>query len=152
MAKEVTEATRRLLEKRSGGICELCRSARATNVHHRLPRGMGGTTRNIHTAEWLLHLCGSGTTGCHGMIERDRERAYSNGWLLRQHEDAASTHVRIFGAIVYLTPDGHYEPFGAKGWRMEPATPVTSGASPDPSSSTGDPSSATCADTPSTCE
>ena len=143
----ITQATRRLLEQRSGGVCELCRSARATNAHHRMPRGMGGTKRDIETVAWLLHLCGSGTTGCHGMIERDRERAYLNGWLLRKHQRPETSHVTIYGAIVYLTDDGHYEPFGAKGWRMEPVTPGTSGASPDPSSSTDAPSTATSADT-----
>ncbi len=128
----ITPRTRELLHRRSGGVCEICRSAPATNAHHRLPRGMGGTKRDIHTVEWLLHLCGSGTTGCHGMIEHDRNRAYINGWLLRQHQRPETTSVKIYGAIVYLTPDGHYVPFGAKGWRMEPATKDTPGAAPEP--------------------
>lgn len=71
---------------RSGGRCEvaiesICEGA-ATNVHHRKPRGQGG--RNVMRN--LLHLCGSGTTGCHGYIEHNRDVSYTNGWLVRQQQ------------------------------------------------------------------
>lgn len=68
---------------RAMGLCELC-GAQASNIHHRRPRGMGGTKASwINEPPNLLALCGSGTMGCHGMIEANRATAYVNGWLLR---------------------------------------------------------------------
>lgn len=129
----LTRHTRDLLAQRSGGICELCHANPATNAHHRAPRGMGGTKRNIHTIEWLLHLCGSGTTGCHGYIESHREEAYRSGWLLRQHQRPPTSPVWIHGpALVILTEDGRYKPWGAQGWQ-EQATKDTPGGEPEPS-------------------
>lgn len=56
-------------EWRSEQRCWVC-GARATNTHHILPRSQGGDDR----LENFAPLCGSGTTGCHGLIEaRDRE-------------------------------------------------------------------------------
>lgn len=73
---------------------------------------MGGTKRNIHTPEWLLHVCGSGNTGCHGHIESHRAGAYANGWLLHARA-APSTPVLLYRHTwVTLTPDGGYNIHG----------------------------------------
>lgn len=82
---------------RSQGVCEarlptVC-EGRATNYHHRDPRGMGGT-KAADTPENLVHLCGSGTTGCHGWIESHRDRAKELKLLLVMGEDPAKTPVR----------------------------------------------------------
>jgi hypothetical protein len=62
------------------------------NLHHRRPRGMGGSKDpRINDPANLLALCGSGTTGCHGLIESYRERSYEHGWLLRHGWDAELT-------------------------------------------------------------
>lgn len=54
------------------------------SLHHRLPRGMGGTkTSSAIDADYLLVVCGSGTTGCHGWLESHRAEAYRLGYLLR---------------------------------------------------------------------
>lgn len=83
-------AARTLVKQRSHGMCEAqIREAclgRAGNFHHRQPAGMGGTTR-VDSPALLLHLCGSGTTGCHGWIERNRARAKLAGWLVSQFEN-----------------------------------------------------------------
>jgi hypothetical protein len=81
------EGVRPLVEERSHGMCEIrlpqvCQG-RATNIHHRLPRGAGGTNSKAN----LLHLCGSGTTGCHGWVESHRKEAYELGLLLRRGEN-----------------------------------------------------------------
>lgn len=49
------------------------------NAHHVVPRSRGGTDGPI------LHLCGSGTQGCHGMAEQHRLRfKYEDGlWYFR---------------------------------------------------------------------
>lgn len=93
---------------------------------------MGGTKRNIHTVEWLLHVCGSGTTGCHGYIESHRGEAYDKRWLLRQGADPSQA-VWLYGHVwVTLTPDGGYNPHWEKRWRTVADTEPTSGASPEP--------------------
>lgn len=69
---------------RAGYMCELCHgSLSVMSLHHRRPRGMGGTKASwIHDAGNLLALCGTGTTGCHGKVESFRARAYDFGWLV----------------------------------------------------------------------
>ena len=79
-----TEAQgRRAVRERSQGRCELCGRQPAQGVHHRQPRSAGGTWSPAN----LLDLCGSGTTGCHGMVEAHRDPftgrpcdTYLNGW------------------------------------------------------------------------
>lgn len=105
----VSTADRLLVLARSGGICEVCGQARATNVHHRRPRGMGGTSRAIESPAWLLHVCGQGnTSGCHRRIENNREEARAAGWLLLPQQDAAVTPVRLACGWVVLLDDGDY--------------------------------------------
>ncbi len=110
MRNSVTEDTKKIIRWRSGGMCELCGAEPATNFHHRRARGMGGTRRQVHSPEWIMHLCGSGTTGCHGYIEAHPEISYAKGWKLRGTRPA-STPVQVFAiGWVILTPDGNYEP------------------------------------------
>lgn len=65
-----------------GALCAVC-GRPATNSHHEPPLGMGGRNRAflLRTARgsWtltpaLVALCGSGTTGCHGMRHSGRLR------------------------------------------------------------------------------
>ncbi len=74
------------------------------SIHHRRPRGMGGTKTRESPANLLL-LCGSGTTGCHGYVESHRSEAETNGYIVRhsiaQVEDVpVATHagLRVFTA------------------------------------------------------
>lgn len=70
---EFTPAVREAIAERSGGVCEACGQARATNVHHRLYKSRGGRG----TVTNGLALCGMGnTSGCHGLAHTgDGERA-----------------------------------------------------------------------------
>ena len=97
------DALRPVILRRSGGRCEIAVPNQclgrapvmmveqadgqevpvAANVHHRRPRGQGGSNDPAN----LLHLCGSGTTGCHGYIESNRTVARANGWLLEFGQD-----------------------------------------------------------------
>lgn len=64
---------------RSMGRCERCHVKHATQIHHRLPRQMGGTPEPwIHQPDLLAHLCHM----CHGWIESNRQEAYTLGWLI----------------------------------------------------------------------
>lgn len=80
--KPVSEKTgRALVAARSAGVCEVCARARATNVHHRKGRRIYDPWRPSN----LLHLCGSGTTGCHGEITEHKLPVYRDGYMIRRH-------------------------------------------------------------------
>lgn len=129
----VTPATRALVRDRSAGFCEVCGTRAGENIHHRAPRGMGGTKRDIHTAEWLLNLCGSGTTGCHGYIESHRDEAYEKGWLLRRHSSPRTIPAWLYGHVfAILTPEGGYDLMEGTRWLTGSATADTGGGQPEP--------------------
>ena len=93
----VSVETRSVVIQRAGHRCEKCLGSLADgmSVHHRRPRGMGGTKiPAINSAENLLALCGSGTTGCHGWVESNREDAYSRGLLVRSGRMSHTTPYR----------------------------------------------------------
>lgn len=84
---------------RANFSCEFCGQYNSDSlgmwsVHHRKPRGMGGTkSAEANSPLNLLLLCGSGVTGCHGYIESHREKGYESKVLLRQ-SDAISPHFK----------------------------------------------------------
>lgn len=94
---------RERLWARSGGMCEKCGQAPATNWHHRKNKSQGGRD-NLANA---LALCGSGTTGCHGYVTVEREDAFDKGWAVRRAFDPAETPVYRLEQWVLLTDDGH---------------------------------------------
>lgn len=121
-----TAVQRRAVAERAGYRCELCLRvlgwpdgaaiawSTPHSFHHRRPRGMGGTTRTAtNEPPNLLLLCGTGTTGCHGRVEANRDLAYRLGWLLHQAEDPATVPANIAVAEdhtvpMLLTGDGRY--------------------------------------------
>ena len=57
------------------------------SVHHRQPRGMGGTSLpGAHRLSLLVLLCGSASTGCHHWAESNRTEARAMGWLISKFE------------------------------------------------------------------
>jgi hypothetical protein len=80
------------------------------SAHHRRPRGAGGTSDpRIGDVSNCLILCGSGTTGCHGWVERFRASAREYGYLvpLNGIETPAGTRVkRQDGSWWLLTRSG----------------------------------------------
>jgi hypothetical protein len=114
-----TWAQRELVIDRALGCCEICgrilfderaRVVGPYSVHHRQPRGMGGSSRReINSPANLLLLCGDATTpgGCHAHVESNRALAYGNGWLVRASADPAEVPVLLAGGDWYrLTDDG----------------------------------------------
>lgn len=62
------------------------------SLHHRRPKGMGGSTAwDTHLPANLIVLCGSGTTGCHGWVTAQPALAKAEGWLVSQYADPATT-------------------------------------------------------------
>lgn len=82
--------TRLAVYERDGGRCCRCtaRVSGSGSIHHRTPRGMGGTDRPaINHPTNLLLLCGTGTTGCHGWVESNRDTARAQGYLVASWEE-----------------------------------------------------------------
>ena len=96
--KKAEKEARRLVAERSGGICEICSQARATDWHHRRNRSQGGT--------WVaangLHLC----RPCHRMVTETRTDFYDLGWLVRSWEDEQSIPVSTANGWVLLDDQG----------------------------------------------
>jgi hypothetical protein len=87
---------------RAAWACERCgvdlRGERGSgwSIHHRRPRGMGGTRRpDTNSPVNLLAVCGSGNTACHGEIESNRAHAQECGWLVPQVLNPAEVAVLI---------------------------------------------------------
>jgi hypothetical protein len=92
-------AARKAVAERSGGDCEVrifgtC-LGRATNWHHRQNRSQQGKwdPRNG------LHVCGSGTAGCHGALTNTngrRKEFEEYGWIVPSHQDPAEVECLIY--------------------------------------------------------
>lgn len=68
------EWTKLRAERLEGWLCRICFERPADGLHHVVPRSLGGDD----VAANLVALCGSGTTGCHGLVEhRDREALHT---------------------------------------------------------------------------
>lgn len=93
---------RKLVRERSDGVCEVCGTMWATNMHHRKNRSQGG----LWEASNLLHLCGSGTTGCHGWITEHVTEAVAKGQCVRSHQDPTGTAVWTRHGWVLLDNQG----------------------------------------------
>lgn len=45
----------------------------------------------LHSPANLIHLCGSGTTGCHGWVHNHPKTAMEYGWIVSMGEDHPET-------------------------------------------------------------
>ena len=109
-----TQDVRAAVQARSQGRCEIqspdCLGP-ATNVHHRLPLRMGGSSNPaVRTAANGLNVCGHGnTSGCHRWLDHNAAEAGDAGWKLRAGSDPAAEPVIIAGrGLTWLTDDGRY--------------------------------------------
>lgn len=99
---------RELVYNRSDHVCEVCGAVRATNWHHRMARSQRGTW----TPSNGLHVCGSGTTGCHGKLTNTNGRRAeyeARGWIVRSWQvpaDIPVMHSRY--GLVYLDDTGGF--------------------------------------------
>lgn len=98
--------------ERANHSCEICTSAVGDrrgidhHIHHRRPRGAGGTRReDTNQPQNCMLLC----PRCHLDVETHRAEALAVGWLVPQAEDPASVAVLIQrDRWVYLTDSGEY--------------------------------------------
>lgn len=89
---------------RASGYCERCGQVSFRyEIHHRRPRGMGGSkAADTNTAANALLVC----VGCHREIEADRAAALKFGWLVRQGQEPAGVAVFRRGTWVLLQENG----------------------------------------------
>jgi len=113
-SKRVSQAVRAQVLQRATYKCERCGIPLSKgfyySLHHRTPRGMGGSREErLNLPSNLVAICGSGTTGCHGFIESNREMAEREGWLVSRYEESAEIPIFIYGVgWRYLMDEGTY--------------------------------------------
>jgi hypothetical protein len=107
-----------LVLERDFSSCALCggpvrgERGRDWSVQHRLRRGNGGTVRAwVNLPGNLILLCGSGTTLCHGRVERHRTWAAEQGYRVVDGKTLPSA-TRLKHAVhgwAVLADDGTWE-------------------------------------------
>lgn len=100
-------------QARSGGLCECCGRERGGNGHHRKLRQMGGSEPD-ERIENIVWVCGSGTTGCHGIIHHERGLAAAYGWTVAQHAEPSQVPVLHRGLWALLSPAGTVDHLGLR--------------------------------------
>ena len=97
---------------RSQGICERCGAAPAVQIHHRRPRGMGGSSAaDTNRASNGLAVCVS----CHTDIEANRGDSLKYGFLVRQGQNPAEIGVLRMGEWVLLRDDDGFQRVRSEG-------------------------------------
>lgn len=105
-----SDATKRIINARSGFICELDSCGRAVHYHHRAPRSMGGTSVAwVNQPGNAFHI----SLACHSRIESDRALARRNGWLVSRNGYMKATEIPVLrrGEVVLLDDDGNIQPY-----------------------------------------
>lgn len=90
--------------------CVVCGETYQLQVHHRRPRGAGGTSRpDTNRPANLVLLC----LQHHAWVESQRDTARHSGYLVPQHANPADVPIVCHGRWVWLTDDGRALPLGA---------------------------------------
>jgi hypothetical protein len=78
------------------------------SLHHRRPAGMGGDRRSeAHAPGNLVLLHGSGTTSCHGEVEKRRANSFAAGLLVLRSDTPTERPIEhAVHGWVYLRDDG----------------------------------------------
>ena len=107
---------RQIVAERSNGTCELklpgCQG-RATNYQHRKRKGHCDRDERWAPSN-ALHVCGSGTTGCHGYIHANPAEAEMEGWEVRSWDTPGEIPVRLWFGYVLLDDAGDWTNLGAE--------------------------------------
>lgn len=113
----VTDKLAKLIYERDGYHCARCgRPAPAykRQLHHRKPRGMGGRKDNsVDFPENIVLLCGASSTdpdSCHHYIERFRNLARADGWLLYENDDPREVPILARDGQRHYLVDDQWDP------------------------------------------
>lgn len=82
------------VRRRSGNVCEICHTAKATDFHHRKLRAHGDN-RECN----CLHLCADCHTQAPHAVHRNVGKSYLMGWLVRSEFDPAEVPVKRAGRL-----------------------------------------------------
>jgi 5-methylcytosine-specific restriction enzyme A len=96
-------AARLVVWARDGGRCVRC-GAKGEQVHHRIPRGMGGTRDRAVLASPanLVLVCGRD----HRWVEANRAASLLGGWLVYRRADPTLVPIRAHDGWWLLAADG----------------------------------------------
>jgi 5-methylcytosine-specific restriction enzyme A len=96
-------AARQFVFTRDGGRCVRC-GRTGEQVHHRIPRGMGGSRSSavVTGPANLVLTCAR----CHSWIESNRILSLESGWLVLRRGDPAQVPVRGHDGWWLLAADG----------------------------------------------
>lgn len=110
MTAAFTRAVKQTILDRAGDHCEVCGVNKPVDIHHRIPRGAGGSKdERLGQPSNGLAIC----RPCHDLIESRREFALDRGWLIhrgwsmRNDVSAADVPVIWQGDWALLSDDGH---------------------------------------------
>jgi len=106
---EFTEVTRTLIKTRAGQRCEACgaRIEGSGQIHHRQPRGMGGSRRQeTRSAANGVYV----HPRCHAEIESRRKRSAALGFLVGVGRSTEEAPIRLWDGWWLLLPDGSRQP------------------------------------------
>lgn len=100
---DFTDKTRKAVVQRANARCEVCGLTGASQIHHRKPRGMGGSgRREVRSAANAIYV----HAACHRRIEANRTKAYLLGHLVHAWQQSESTAIRLWDGWFLLTSDG----------------------------------------------
>lgn len=101
-----TRKVRAVVKERANGMCERCGQHPGGHVHHRDPRGMGGSSRpELNRPSNLLYL----NPLCHDWVENNRLAAIGAGLLIPPGLHPLATPVRLWHGTYLLADDGGLE-------------------------------------------
>jgi len=106
------ESVKKLIHERSGRRCEVrqaCHGDAAVQIHHRRPRGAGGSSVAwVNQAANGLDVC----SPCHAFIESAREFSEAHGWLVSMNKKLRPDEVPVLlvhdAEPVLLSDDGSF--------------------------------------------
>lgn len=115
----VPPETRVAVFERAQGLCEVnvrygdvCVDV-ASDVHHRVPRGLGGCHGEAREVSDRLSSVMAACRPCHSWVHERPEAAATNGWLVRRGVDASAVPVWVRGGLSWLDDAGRVHDFEA---------------------------------------
>lgn len=108
-SRAVIDASRNIVHERDQGRCQMCGIYITDGngaVHHRTPKGMGGSAL-LESPANLVTLCGrTNVEGCHGKAHSNPQWARNHGWIVSRNFNPEDIPVDTVDGWVLLSDDG----------------------------------------------